>query len=59
MLRALDLKPRNERWLNSLNYDYLKLKEEEVIYKVRFIYKYRVLPLHTACNHASARDHVT
>jgi hypothetical protein len=45
--------------LNGLNYDYLKLKKEEVIYKVRFVHKYRVLPLHTACNHASARDHVT
>jgi hypothetical protein len=44
--------------LNSLNYNYLKLKKEEVIYKVRFIYKYRVLPLYTAYNHASARDHV-
>jgi hypothetical protein len=47
------------RGLNGLNYDYSKLKEEEVIYKVRFVHKYRVLPLHTACNHASARDHVT
>jgi hypothetical protein len=47
------------RGLNGLNYDYLKLKKEEVIYKVRFIYKYRVLPLHTACSRASARDHVT
>jgi len=48
------------RGLNSLNYNYLKLKKEEVIYKVRFIHKYRVLPLHTACaSRASARDHVT
>jgi hypothetical protein len=39
---------------------YLKLKKEEVIYKVRFVHKYRVLPLHTACaSRASARDHVT
>jgi hypothetical protein len=60
MSRAPDLEPKNERWLNSLNYDYLKLKKEEVIYKVRFVYKYRVLPLHTACaSRASARDHVT
>jgi hypothetical protein len=47
------------RGLNSLNYDYSKLKKEEVIYKVRFVYKYRVLLLYTAYNHASARDHVT
>jgi hypothetical protein len=59
MSQAPNLKPRNERWLNGPNYDYSKLKKEEVIYKVRFIHKYRVLPLHTACNHASARDHVT
>jgi hypothetical protein len=58
--RAPDSEPRNERWLNGLNYDYLKLKKEEVIYKVRFVYKYRVLPLYTACaSRASARDHVT
>jgi hypothetical protein len=25
--------------LNGLNYDYLKLKKEEVIYKVRFVHK--------------------
>jgi hypothetical protein len=42
--------------LNGLNYDYLKLKKEEVIYKVRFIHKYRVLPLYTAC---AALVHVT
>ena len=60
MSQALDLEPKNEHWLNGLNYDYLKLKKEEVIYKVRFIHKYRVLPLHTACaSRASARDHVT
>ena len=48
------------RWLNGPNYDYLKLKKEEVIYKVWFIYKYRVLPLLTAyTSRASARDHVT
>jgi hypothetical protein len=48
------------RRLNGLNYDYLKLKKEEVIYRVRFVHKYRVLPLHTACaSRASARDHVT
>ena len=48
------------RGLNSLNYDYSKLKKEEVIYKVRFVYKYRVLPLYTAyASRASARDHVT
>ena len=46
--------------LNSLNYNYLKLKKEEIIYKVRFVYKYRVLLLHTAyTSRASARDHVT
>jgi hypothetical protein len=46
--------------LNGLNYDYSKLKKEEVIYKVRFVHKYRVLPLHTAyASRASARDHVT
>jgi hypothetical protein len=46
--------------LNGLNYDYLKLKKEEVIYKVRFIYKYRVLPLYTAyASRASACDYVT
>jgi hypothetical protein len=45
--------------LNGPNYDYSKLKKEEVIYKVRFIYKYRVLPLYTAyASRASARDHV-
>jgi len=39
---------------------YSKLKKEEVIYKVRFVHKYRVLPLHTAyASRASARDHVT
>ena len=48
------------RGLNSLNYDYLKLKKEEIIYKVRFVHKYRVLQLHTAyASRASARDHVT
>jgi hypothetical protein len=56
MSRAPDLEPKNERWLNSPNYDYLKLKKEEVIYKVRFVYKYRVLPLYTAC---AALVHVT
>ena len=48
MSQALDLEPKNEHWLNGLNYDYLKLKKEEVIYKVRFVYKYRVLPPHAA-----------
>ena len=48
------------RWFNGPNYDYSKLKKEEVIYKVRFVHKYRVLPLHTAyASRASARDHVT
>jgi hypothetical protein len=47
------------RGLSGLNYDYLKLKKEEVIYKVWFVYKYRVLLLYTACaSRASARDHV-
>ena len=60
MSRALDLQPKNERWLNGLNYDYLKLKKEEVIYKVRFIYKYRVLPLYIAyASRASARNYIT
>jgi hypothetical protein len=46
--------------LNGLNYDYLKLKKEEVIYKVQFVYKYRVLLLYTACaGYASACNHVT
>jgi hypothetical protein len=46
--------------LNGLNHDYSKLKKEEVIYKVRFIYKYRVLPLYTAyASRASARDYMT
>ena len=48
------------RWLNSLNYDYLKLKKEEVIYKGSVRTNTRVLPLHTAyASRASARDHVT
>jgi hypothetical protein len=48
------------RWLNSLNYDYLKLKKEEVIYKGSVYTNTRVLPLHTAyASCASARDHVT
>jgi hypothetical protein len=34
MSRAPDLEPRNKRWLNGPNYDYSKLKKEEVIYKV-------------------------
>ena len=59
MSRALDLEPRNERWLNGPNYDYSKLKKEEVIYKVQFVHK---LPSsaapHRLCR-ASARDHVT
>ena len=55
LLRAPDSQHK-VRWLNGLNYDYSKLKKEEVIYKV---HKYRVLPLHTACARASARDHVT
>ena len=60
MSRAPDSQPRNERQLNGPNYDYLKLKKEEVIYKVWFIYKYRVLPPHAAyASRASARDHVT
>jgi hypothetical protein len=42
--------------LNGPNYDYLKLKKEEVIYKVQFVYKYRVLPLYTAY---AALVHVT
>ena len=46
--------------LNSLNYNYSKLKKEEVIYKGSVYTNTRVLPLHTAyASHASARDHVT
>jgi len=48
------------RGLNSLNYNYLKLKKEEVIYKGLVCTNTRVLPLHTAyASRASARDHVT
>ena len=47
------------RGLNSLNYDYLKLRKEEVIYKGSVCTNTRVLPLHTASSRASARDHVT
>jgi hypothetical protein len=48
------------RWLNSLNYDYLKLKKEEVIYKGSVYTNTRVLLLYTAyASRASARDHVT
>ena len=46
--------------MNSLNYDYLKLKKEEVIYTGSVCTNTRVLPLHTAyASRASARDHVT
>jgi hypothetical protein len=46
--------------LNSLNYNYLKLRKEEVIYKGLVYANTRVLPLHTAyASRASARDHVT
>jgi hypothetical protein len=34
--------------LNGLNYNYLKLKKEEVIYKGLVPTNTRVLPLHTA-----------
>jgi hypothetical protein len=34
--------------LNGLNYDYLKLRKEEVIYKGSVYTNTRVLPLHTA-----------
>ena len=48
------------RWLNGPNYDYSKLKKEEVIYKGSVCTNTRVLPLHTAyASCASARDHVT
>jgi hypothetical protein len=48
------------RWLNSPNYDYLKLKKEEVIYKRSVCTNTRVLLLYTAyASRASARDHVT
>jgi hypothetical protein len=57
--RAPDSEPRNERWLNGPNYDYSKLRKEEVIYKGSVRTNTRVLPLHTASSRASARDHVT
>jgi len=44
--------------LNGPNYDYSKLRKEEVIYKGSVRTNTRVLPLHTA-SRASARDHVT
>jgi len=48
------------RGLNGLNYNYLKLKKEEVIYKGSVCTNTRVLPLYTAyASRASARDHVT
>jgi hypothetical protein len=59
MSRAPDLEPKNERWLNGPNYNYLKLRKEEVIYKGSVCTNTRVLPLHTASSRASARDHVT
>jgi hypothetical protein len=47
------------RGLNGLNYDYLKLKKEEVIYKGSVRTNTRALPLYTAyTSRASARDHV-
>jgi hypothetical protein len=47
------------RGLNGLNYDYLKLKKEEVIYKRLVCTNTRVLPLYTAyASRANARDHV-
>jgi len=54
--------------LNGPNYDYSKLRKEEVIYKGSVRTNTRVLPLHTAsrasasrasASRASARDHVT
>ena len=47
------------RGLNGLNYDYSKLRREEVIYKGSVRTNTRVLPLYTASSRASARDHVT
>ena len=45
------------RGLNGLNYDYSKLRKEEVIYKGSVRTNTRVLPLHTAyASRASARD---
>jgi hypothetical protein len=35
-------------WLNGPNYNYLKLRKEEVIYKGSVCTNTRVLPLHTA-----------
>ena len=58
--RAPDSQPRNERWLNGPNYNYSKLRKEEVIYKGSVYTNTRVLPLYTAsASCASARDHVT
>ena len=54
--RAPDSEPRNERWLNGPNYDYSKLRKEEVIYKGSVPTNTRVLPLHTAY---AALVHVT
>ena len=47
------------RGLNGLNYDYSKLRREEVICKGSVRTNTRVLPLYTASSRASARDHVT
>ena len=59
MSRAPDLQHKVRGW-NGLNYDYLKLRKEEVIYKGLVYTNTRVLPLYTAySSHASARDHVT
>ena len=44
------------RGLNGLNYDYSKLRKEEVIYKGSVRTNTRVLPLHTAyCGGAPRR----
>jgi len=48
------------RWLNGPNYNYLKLRKEEVIYKGLVYTNTRVLLLYTAyASRASACDHVT
>ena len=59
MSQTLTLRPRRRIIEGSL-FDDLKLKKEEVIYRRFGLYKYSVLPFHTAyTSRASARDHVT
>jgi hypothetical protein len=48
LLYSFDTLPRKEHWLNGLNYDYLKLRKEEVIYKGLVYTNTWVLQLYTA-----------